>query len=355
MAVGDTKSIPGQITPTVYAGVTQPIIFGCAGTTLLPAEDNFFRAAKPLGFILFSRNCQTPVQVRSLIVSLKRIRPNAPILIDQEGGRVARLRPPHWRAAPAADAFARLAQRDVAAACRAARLNARLIAADLGALGITVNCAPVLDIPAPGAHDIIGDRALGRDPQIVAEIGGAVCHGLASGGVQPVIKHIPGHGRARADSHSSLPIVDAPGRDLRQIDFVPFKTLANAPWAMTAHVVYRDLDSAPATLSRAVIQNQIRGEIGFMGLLISDDISMGALSGPVGTRATAALAAGCDVVLHCNGEMAEMREIADAVSAMGAPFQRAVPVAEEVDDLPSNREETLNELNSVLEPLTLDA
>ena len=354
MALGDTKSAP-EITPTAESGVTQPIIFGCAETTLLPAEEDLFCAVQPLGFILFSRNCQSPDQIRSLVNSLKRIRPNAPILIDQEGGRVARLRPPQWRAAPPAYTFAQLARRNVGSACRAARLNARLIAADLFELGITVNCAPVLDVPVRGAHDIIGDRALGHDPQIVAKIGGAVCHGLSSGGVHPVIKHIPGHGRARADSHTSLPIVDAPGQDLRQIDFVPFMALANAPWAMTAHVVYQDLDSAPATLSRAVIQNQIRGEIGFMGLLISDDISMGALSGPLGTRATAALAAGCDVVLHCNASMVEMREIADAVSAMGAPFQRPVPDVEAVDDPPFNREETLNELNASLEPLTLDA
>ena len=328
-----------------------PLIFGCTGTSLSPEEARFFRAVNPLGFILFARNCQAPRQVRSLVDSLRQIRNDAPIFIDQEGGRVARLRPPQWRAAPPAEVFARLALTEPASARRAAYLNARLIAAELRDLGVTVNCAPVLDIPVPGSHGIIGDRALGTDPDMVADLGGVVCEGFVAGGVQPVIKHIPGHGRPRTDSHVGLPIVDTPARDLKRIDFFPFRRLVNVPWAMTAHVVYRKFDSSPATLSRTVIEDQIRGEIGFKGLLISDDISMGALSGPIGTRATAALAAGCDVVLHCNGKMAEMREIADAMAATEGSMPQPIPTIGQETAMPFNRELVKAELDTLLEPV----
>ncbi len=289
------------------------MVFGCASTVLGEAERRFFRQADPLGFILFSRNCGNPDQVRALIGDLLDCvgRAEASILIDQEGGRVARLKPPHWRAGPAAGRFAELARLDPERGEEAARLNARLIAAELSALGITVNCAPVLDLPRPGADAVIGDRAAGDTPELAARLGRAACEGFLGGGVLPVIKHIPGHGRAFVDTHNALAVVDAPLEELRQTDFAPFRALKNMPWAMTAHVVYSAVDpSAPATLSAKAIEETVRGNIGFDGLLISDDLSMGALSGDMGSRAAAALGAGLDVVLHCNGDMAEMEAVA---------------------------------------------
>ncbi len=276
--------------------------------------------ADPLGFILFQRNCASPAQLRRLITQLRAAvgRADAPVLIDQEGGRVARLRPPHWRAAPPAARFAALARVDRQSGLQAAHLNARLIAAELDALGITVDCAPVLDLPVAGADPIIGDRAAGEDAQSAAALGRAACQGFLAGGVQPVIKHIPGHGRARVDSHHDLPRVTASMADLERSDFAPFRALADMPWAMTAHVVYPAMDPArPATLSPRVIAEIIRGFIGFDGVLISDDLSMGALRGSLGGSlgglAQAAIEAGCDVVLHCTGEIDEMRQIADRV------------------------------------------
>ena len=297
------------------------VIFGCSGPALTEAERDFFRAADPLGFILFARNCKTPGQVRTLTGTLRDCvgRDQAPVLIDQEGGRVQRLRPPHWRDAPAAAAFGRIDADDPDRARAAVRLNARLIAAELAALGIDVDCLPVLDVPAAGAHDIIGDRAFARDPAVVAELGRAACEGLIAGGVLPVIKHIPGHGRATADSHASLPRVAAAAEDLAAMDFGPFRALNDMPWAMTAHVVYESIDAtAPATLSPVVVGGTIRGDIGFDGLLLTDDISMGALDGPMAVRTAQSLAAGCDVVLHCNGEMTEMDEIAAVAPEMTA-------------------------------------
>jgi beta-N-acetylhexosaminidase len=304
-------------------------IFGCAGLTLSAEERALFTRADPLGFILFARNVATPDQVRKLVVDLRATvqRPNAPVLIDQEGGRVARLRPPHWRAAPTAATIGALANRDIDTACEAAWLNARLIGAELRELGITVDCAPVLDVPVPGAHDIIGDRAYSTDPGRVARIARAAALGFIDAGVLPVIKHIPGHGRARSDSHAELPVVEAPRDVLAATDFVPFRALADMPWAMTAHVLYTALDpDRPATTSPSVVRDVIRGEIGFSGLLLSDDLSMAALAGTLAARATAALAAGCDVVLHCNGDFAEMEEIAAVTpkmsSAAAARFER---------------------------------
>ena len=306
------------------------VIFGCAGPRLGAGERRFFAAARPLGFILFERNCETAKQVRALVDSLRDAvgRAGAPVLIDQEGGRVARLRPPEWRAAPAAERFGELARHDLAAAREAARLNARLIAAELHELGISVNCAPVLDVPAPGAHDVIGNRAFGADPRIVAVLGAEVCAGLLAGGVLPLIKHTPGHGHAMCDSHLDVPVVDAPLEALRETDFAPFRALADTPWAMTAHVVYTALDDLPATVSRRVIEDVIRGEIGFGGLLVTDDLSMAALSGGLGQRARAALAAGCDVVLHCGGDLDEMGEVADAVGPLSDAAQARVAAAE---------------------------
>ncbi len=296
------------------------VIFGCSGPVLGAEERRFFRDSEPLGFILFERNCDNPDQVRALIADLRDCvgDERADILIDQEGGRVARLKPPHWPAFPAAARFAALAGRDPDGAAEAARLNARLIAAELAALGITVDCAPVLDIPQGDADPIIGDRAAGPTPQLAALLGQAVCDGLLDGGVLPVIKHLPGHGRASVDSHKVLPVVDASRKDLETVDFAPFRALRHIPWGMTAHVIYTNLDAmAPATTSATVIETAIRRAIGFDGLLLSDDLSMEALSGDLGTRAAAALGAGCDVVLHCNGERAEMEAVAGACGPLG--------------------------------------
>jgi beta-N-acetylhexosaminidase len=289
------------------------VIYGCSGTALTDAEKAFFAEVRPAGFILFARNCLTPDQVAALVAELQDISGCAgtPILIDQEGGRVQRLCPPHWRDRPAAAVFKALAGRDLALAKEAAHLNAELIAADLAGLGISVDCAPVLDIPVPGAHEIIGDRAYGEDPDTVAALGLAVCEGFLSRGVVPVIKHIPGHGRAGADSHLELPVVDAAASDLSTIDFSPFQALRHMPWAMTAHVVYTALDpDRPATTSATVIKDIIRGAIGFDGVLVSDDIGMKALGGPFAERVAQSLAAGCDLVLHCSGEITEMEDVA---------------------------------------------
>jgi len=290
------------------------VVFGLAGPRLGEDERRFFAETRPLGFILFARNCKTPDQIRALIAELRACvaREDAPVLIDQEGGRVARLKPPRWRAAPAAARFGALDARDPGRADEAARLNARLIAAELAALGITVDCLPVLDLADPEGHDVIGDRAFSHDPKAVARLGAATCEGLLAGGVLPVVKHMPGHGRARADSHHALPVVEAPLDLLRATDFAPFRALADAPWGMTAHVAYSALDPLPATVSRRVIGEIIRGEIGFDGVLASDDLAMEALSGGPGERAAAALAAGCDVVLHCSGALDAMRAVAGA-------------------------------------------
>lgn len=280
-------------------------------------ERAFFRDSDPLGFILFGRNCHTPEQVRSLITDLRDVsgRDNAPILIDQEGGRVARLKPPHWRAPPPASVFGLLHKVDPDAAARAVSLNARVIGAELYDLGINVDCAPVLDLPGPGADPIIGDRAFSADAGTVGTLGAAFRDGLNRAGVQAVIKHIPGHGRADVDSHRQLPRVVSPMTELAATDFAPFKELsagpAPQPWAMTAHVVFEAIDpETPATLSARVIEEVIRGTIGFGGLLISDDLSMKALSGPMTERARRAIGAGCDLNLHCNGKLEEMENVA---------------------------------------------
>ncbi len=330
-----------------------PVIFGCAGTSLTPDEQDFFRKTNPFGFILFERNCDTPEQVRALTDSLRSCigRADAPVLIDQEGGRVTRLKQPHWREAPAPSRFAELANDHPEQAMQAARLNARLMAADLLALGITVNCTPVLDIPQPDADPIIGDRALGLEPDRVASLGRAVCEGFLAGGVLPVIKHIPGHGRATADSHKALPVVDTDIAELRAVDFEPFRALNDMPWAMTAHVLYRVLDSdAPATTSKKVIDDVIRGLIDFQGVLISDDLSMQALSGGFAERAAASLQAGCDLVLHCNGDLAEMEAIHSACGIVKSKTLARLQKAENARLKPGdfNREEALNMYNELM-------
>jgi len=302
-------------------------IYGLAGPALSADEAAFFRQTQPWGFILFARNIQTPDQVRALTAELRETLgdPKAPILIDQEGGRVARLKPPHWLARPPAARFGALYADNPEAAREATYLNARLIAHDLASLGINVDCLPVLDVPQPGAHDIIGDRAFASDPGIIIALGRAQIEGLMDGGVLPVMKHIPGHGRAQSDSHLELPRVTVEAEALSAVDYVTFRSLDSCPMAMTAHVVYDSIDpQRPATTSPKVIRDVIRGEIGFDGLLMSDDLSMKALEGPLEVRARAALFAGCDVVLHCNGEMNDMKDVAlEAKALEGASLRRA--------------------------------
>ena len=280
---------------------------------LEPAERDFFREVQPWGFILFGRNVQNRDQVRALTAALRDSigDAQAPILIDQEGGRVMRLKPPEWPQRPPQGVFGALHQNSPETACEAAYLNARLIAGDLTEIGINVDCMPVLDVPVPGAHDVIGDRAFATDPSVVIALGRAVIDGLMDGGVLPVMKHVPGHGRAGCDTHLDLPHVTAAEELLSAADFVTFRSLNYCPMAMTAHVVYDAVDpKRPATLSPRVVRDVIRGEIGYQGLLMTDDLSMSALSGPLSARAKAALFAGCDVVLHCSGVMAEMAEVA---------------------------------------------
>jgi beta-N-acetylhexosaminidase len=298
--------------------VPLPVILGCLGPALAPEERELFRATDPLGFILFGRNIADPEQVRMLVDELRATvgRADAPVLIDQEGGRVARLRPPHWRAAPPAGKIGAIAtSRGLEEACEAARLNSRLMADDLTRLGIDVDCAPVVDVPIPEAHGIIGDRAYSSDAFLVGKIARAAAEGLLEGGVLPVIKHIPGHGRALADSHEDLPVVEDRRAALDGSDFAPFRALADMPWAMTAHVVYTAIDAEhPATTSPRVISEIIRSHIGFKGVLVSDDLSMKALDGDLASRARAAIGAGCDLVLHCTGIYDEMQEVAEALT-----------------------------------------
>ena len=298
-------------------------ILGCAGTTLTAEEAAFFRDVKPWGFILFKRNIADPDQVRALTAALRETvgRPDAPILIDQEGGRVARLGAPHWKTYPPGRSYGALVANDPLVAREITRLGARLIAHDLLSLGVNVDCVPVLDVPDPLGHEIIGDRAYGDTPEQVATLGRAAAEGLLAGGVLPIIKHIPGHGRAMSDSHLELPVVKAKLAELDSRDFAPFRVLSDMPMAMTAHVVYTAIDRRrPATTSRKAIKKIIRESIGFDGLLMSDDRSMQALSGDFKQRAKDSLSAGCDVVLHCNGDMAEMRAV---MSGVGRPSTNA--------------------------------
>ncbi|UQD68997.1 beta-N-acetylhexosaminidase [Bradyrhizobium japonicum] len=292
---------------------TQAFITGVSGTELTAVEREFIRAERPWGFILFKRNVDTPAQVAALVAELRAVAgaADAPVLIDQEGGRVQRLGPPHWPVYPPGAIFSTLYDTDSVLGLTAARLSARLIASDLADLGITVDCLPLADVPVPGADAVIGNRAYGTEPGKVAAIARAVTEGLEQGGVLPVLKHIPGHGRATADTHFKLPTVDAPRDELDRTDFAAFQPLADLPMAMTAHVVFSAVDPAhPATTSATMITQVIRGVIGFQGLLMSDDVSMNALSGNIAERTRAIFAAGCDMALHCNGNIEEMREVA---------------------------------------------
>lgn len=300
-------------------------ICGLKGPELLAEERAFLRAAAPWGVILFARNIETRAQVARLTADIRdALGGNAPVLVDQEGGRVQRLKPPQWRGYPSAARFEATAA-DGGQAERLAFIGARLIAHDLREVGVDVDCLPVLDAPAPQSHAIISDRAYSSDPARIARIGRAAAEGLMAGGVAPVMKHIPGHGRARADSHLELPVVDAPRSELERVDFPPFAANADLPMAMSAHVVYTAIDpDAPGTLSKTVVDDIIRGAIGFDGLLMTDDLSMKALTGGFRERAERAIAAGCDMVLHCNGDPTEAEPVAEGAPLLaGKALERA--------------------------------
>ncbi|MBI5263184.1 MAG: beta-N-acetylhexosaminidase [Bradyrhizobium sp.] len=306
---------------------TRAFITGVSGTKLTDAEREFIRAERPWGFILFKRNVENSAQVALLVGELREAvgEPDTPVLIDQEGGRVQRLGPPHWPIYPPGAVFGSLYDIDPALGLKAASLSARLIAADLAELGITVDCLPLADVPVAGADAVIGNRAYGNEPAKVAAIARVVAEGLERGGVLPVLKHIPGHGRATADTHFRLPVVDAPRDELERTDFAAFKPLADLPMAMTAHVVFSAFDPVhPATTSATMVEQVIRGVIGFQGLLMSDDVSMNALAGSIAERTRAITAAGCDMVLHCNGNIEEMREVASQTPELsGRALERA--------------------------------
>jgi beta-N-acetylhexosaminidase len=304
-------------------------ITGLAGPELSAAERAFVREARPWGLILFTRNVKSPAQVAELIAAFRHtVAWEAPVLVDQEGGRVQRLGPPQWPSYPPGARYGALYNREPAAGLAAARLGGHRIAADLRSLGIDVDCLPLADVPVEGADAVIGDRAYGTEPGKVAAIAGAIAEGLLAGGVLPVLKHLPGHGRAGADSHRTLPVVDTDRATLEATDFAAFRPLAGLPLGMTAHVVFSAIDPvAPATTSVTMVRDVIRGSIGFRGLLMSDDISMGALSGSIAERSRAALAAGCDVVLHCNGDLAEMTAVAGVVPELAREAGRRAEAA----------------------------
>ena len=306
--------------------VQKALIAGCSGAELTTAERSFFREHRPCGLILFARNCVSRGQIADLAGAARDCVAGEEllVLVDQEGGRVQRMGPPRWRKYPAARAFGRLYERDRVEGVEAARAVARLMAHDLYEAGINVDCAPVLDVPAAGAHDIIGDRAYGGDPRTIIALARAFAQGLLDGGVLPVVKHIPGHGRARADSHKDLPVIGASLEELSETDFKPFVALNDLPLAMTAHVVLSAVDDvAPASVSALIMAQVIRQRIGFGGLVMSDDLDMAALTGTLAQRARGVIAAGCDVALHCSGVLADMAAVADAVPELsGAALAR---------------------------------
>ena len=322
-------------------------ITGLSGLTLTTDERAFLRETRPWGLILFKRNIEDQAQVIDLVREASgELGGEAPVLVDQEGGRVQRLGPPHWPAYPPGAAYGRIYDRDPAAGLAAAQLGARLIASDLMALGINVDCLPLADVPVSGADRVIGDRAYGETPAKVAAIAGAIAEGLAMGGVLPVLKHIPGHGRANADSHEKLPVVHTDRATLEATDFAAFRPLKKLPLGMTAHVVFTAIDPVrPATTSATMIGEVIRGFIGFDGLLMSDDVSMNALSGTIAERSRASLKAGCDLVLHCNGKMDEMRAVASEAPELSGDAKRRAAAALAVRkspagiDLPAARHE----------------
>jgi len=333
--------------------MTKAFITGLAGTELSQAERDFIRAERPWGFILFRRNIDTPAQVAALTAEIRNVLgvADVPILVDQEGGRVQRFRPPSWPLYPAGAAFGQLYDVAPALGLTAARLSARLIADDLTKVGVTVDCLPLADVPVVGANDVIGDRAYGNEPNKVAAIARAVTEGLEQGGILPILKHIPGHGRAMADSHLALPVVDTPKNELESIDFAAFKPLADLPMAMTAHVVFSAYDAAhPATTSATMIERVIRGLIGFPGLLMSDDVGMNALAGSMAERTKALLAAGCDMVLACSGEPDEMHQVArETPELSGKALARAkAALASRQAPKPFDRDAAWAELNGLI-------
>ena len=333
---------------------SRAFITGVSGLELSAAEREFIRGERPWGFILFKRNVETPDQVSALVEELRTClgEADAPVLIDQEGGRVARLGPPHWPVYPPGAAFGALYDLDPALGLQSARLSSRLIAPDLIDLGITVDCLPLADVPVAGANAVIGNRAYGTEPAKVAAIARAVTGGLEQGGVLPVLKHIPGHGRATADSHFRLPTIDTPREELERTDFAAFRPLADLPMAMTAHVVFSALDPAqPATTSATIIRQVIRGQIGFQGLLMSDDVSMNALAGSIAERTRAIVSAGCDMVLHCNGKLDEMRDVArETPELTGEALQRASrALASRKPPEPLDRQAARVELDALLD------
>ena len=329
------------------------VIFGLEGPELTSDERAFFKSAEPWGFILFQRNCVSHEQVRKLTDALRVLsgRSELPILIDEEGGRVQRLKPPEWRKRSAMRAFGALYEKDRARGIEAAQVNAQLIASDLIELGINVDCVPSLDVPVAGSHNIIGDRAFASDPTTVATLGRVVAETICEAGLLPVIKHMPGHGRAMLDTHEALPRVSTPREELSRTDFAPFKALNDQALGMSAHVIFESIDpDLPATLSPKVIGDVIRGEIGFEGLLMTDDLNMNALQGTVGDRAARALKAGIDVILHCNGKFAEMQEIAKIVPKLAGQAKARADAAAQLLKRPraqakiADAEERLKEL-----------
>jgi beta-N-acetylhexosaminidase len=326
---------------------SRAFITGLSGLTLTPDERAFLRETRPWGLILFKRNIQDPGQVTALIKEARQaIGAEVPVLADQEGGRVWRLGPPHWPVYPPGAAYGQVYDRDPAAGVAAARLGAWLMASDLLPLGIDVDCLPLGDVPVAGSDAVIGDRAYGETPQKVSALAAAIADGLMAGGVLPVLKHIPGHGRATADSHLKLPVVDTDRATLERTDFAAFRPLKNLPLGMTAHVVFTAFDPMqPATTSATMMREVIRGFIGFQGLLMTDDLSMNALSGTLGERARAALKAGCDMVLYCSGKIDEMRQVAAEVPELSGDAKRRADAALAVRkspaaiDLPAARAE----------------
>ena len=335
------------------------MILGLSGPRVTPGEKAFFRDSNPWAFILFARNIETPEQVKTLTDDLREcVGRDCLVFVDQEGGRVQRLRPPHWRNYPTAAALAGLYVDSPWLSRRLTFLQYRLIADDLRKVGITADCAPVLDLPIAGADPIISDRAFGDTTSMITDLSHAVMAGLMAGGVAPVIKHIPGHGRALVDSHLALPSVSAPHLDLRHSDFMPFHNLCDAPMAMTAHIVYEDIDSDhPITTSRKGIARVIRGEIGFDGLLMSDDLDMKALSGSLTAKTKATLAAGCDVVLQCSGKLPDMVQVAKGIGPMRANSLRRAIIAENcadhIDDF--DREKAEAEFETTISALRIAA
>ncbi|MBS40973.1 MAG: beta-N-acetylhexosaminidase [Rhodospirillales bacterium] len=336
--------------------IPSPVIFGCIGTELTSAEIDLFQDCRPFGLILFEHNCKNPTQLSELIFQFRETVGfrDAAVLIDQEGGRVTRMKPPHWRLPPAAGVFSKIFEKNEDIALRAAYLNARLIGKELANVKISVNCLPVLDLPELGSHDVIGDRALGKDVRTISLLGGILCRGLMEEGVSPIIKHIPGHGRAKVDSHRELPLVDTSLQELKSTDFIPFRNLCHIPWAMTAHVVYSAIDkNRAATISPIVINEVVRNQIGFEGLLLSDDIGMEALSGSKGDRAQYILEAGCDLVLECSGKIKDMVDVASVLPAMKKETRNRAELAEKnrIENIVNDgllKQEALREFDQIL-------